>query len=700
MAISIVKQLQFEISNDFPGNGSFDAILNTITRGDPDKAQGMFHLGLCKVGPNGEVESTQRVEIDVKECSMAHAYWDLLAFIQDFQKNRTGKPTKAMLTRLNDWDPHIDLRNTNKTKRTEWRTVYTINWLYDLVLLWSSIILQRKNGVTTGKPQNFVLENVDWSANGKWGEHRRLWGPVDFTADITALAMHKESTDVKSRILPHHVFQMQCIVDSFTVSRGWVYYPLKGHVFSRPSQHNVLQDIKHFQNRPNRGINYSIGLLLGVLEREASMHQSPTRHKSQIEMLPLLRDDLNIWLGSSKLAYGLNSLPPSRFSNTNKNGLWEYSPYLCGTGLADALVYTYNYGMLTWDRQPEPTAMLHLYNMLRQTGSISHPIDIYEQCLTFFGDTVFVGGKKPTQNFLQSWKATCGLMDVMGCSMQRRTTRRTPIGATDTNPNDLLSNTPKRIFKRRSLLALLNDTNWRPEKIADADLPTFAILNYMRLVEKGIVPRPGVSSLGSDAIRPNTSAVPPNDVKIGRSGSTPEISEELAARVNAALGIPDDFTTGPSPGPLQGNSYGHHDPFQLNNRGFLETIQRDIVSDIYGNISPLSAISYLHLLAFFKVIFMAIEEDGKHIKAIREATESGQKEPRVALTTWALMEQDPELLDFLGQKITTFAGGAGGGEYSYFPEFIDVLGQKEGASGSERYDSDTGSKPDEQCTIM
>ena len=48
------------------------------------------------------------------------------------------------------------------------------------------------------------------------------------------------------------------------------------------------------------------------------------------------------WLGETKYAYVLNTIAPYRFSNTNANGLWDYSPFLCGVGLAEALELAYS----------------------------------------------------------------------------------------------------------------------------------------------------------------------------------------------------------------------------------------------------------------------------------------------------------------------------------------------------------------------
>lgn len=712
MALAIVKQLQFDIESDFPGNGSFDAILNAITRGDPDKAQGMFHLAVCAVNAKGAMETKKQVDIDVKEGFMAYVYWDLVAFIQDFQKNRTGNPTKAMLPKLSAWDPNLNLKTASRTKRNEWRTAYTINWLYDFVVLWSSVVMQRKNGSTTGKPQHFVLENEDWSVHSKWAEHRVLWGPLEFAADITAWAMSKPPTDVKSKILPHHVFQMQCIVDSFTISRGWTFSLFEGNVFSTPPKYDPRKDIKLFQDRDGSGINQSMDVFLSLIMHNPAKQRISEDHCLQAEMMGLLKEDMNHWLGSSKLAYGLKTLPLSRFSNTNTNGLWEYSPYLCGTGLADALEYVYNLGMAFWETHPEATSILHLYNMLEKTGYIKQKIETFEQCIDLFGETVFAGGQRPTDNFFKAFKNSVGVMDVRGVLTERRKPKRTAIGSTPTNPKDFWSSAPKKIFKRRSLLGLLKGTNWRPEKIHDADLPKHSMLNGMRLAAKdkkfkqqkrqrsslasahrspGKERGPGAyNNRSQSANDPFPSLLNLQDTL--QPGKSSDMQPDISRGLKTALGIPDDYTVEiGKPEHVHANTTPLAS--RLSNHQYLQLLERDVVGDICGNICPLSGINYLNLLCVFKVVFVAVEQDGRHIKMIREASSGGQKQQRAALAAWAFQDRDPELLTLFAKQMVACMGKSGLGSFCYFPNLVAVWDV--GYEGTTKKDTMEG-----QCSMM
>ena len=63
--------------------------MNTVTRGDPDKAQGMFHLGLHSVDENdGTTKEVRKVEIDIREQFFIHTFHHLLDFVKDYQKKR------------------------------------------------------------------------------------------------------------------------------------------------------------------------------------------------------------------------------------------------------------------------------------------------------------------------------------------------------------------------------------------------------------------------------------------------------------------------------------------------------------------------------------------------------------------------------------------------------------------------------------
>jgi len=180
IAVGMVRRTAAAMFCDFPGHDSFETVMDTITRGDVEKSQGMFTMSLFRQDYGG-AEKVIETKVDVKEHFLVHAYRDLLDFILDFQKTRSGKPTKRMLAEIKNWDPNFNLERATNDDRVKWRRAYTINWLYDLANVYSGVVVQRNNV----KKEGHVLEKVDWSPNGPWGMHRVIYGLQDFASTRT-----------------------------------------------------------------------------------------------------------------------------------------------------------------------------------------------------------------------------------------------------------------------------------------------------------------------------------------------------------------------------------------------------------------------------------------------------------------------------------------------------------------------------------
>jgi len=171
MAIAMTQRTEAAIFVDFPGHESYETVLQTITRGNIQWAKTNFgvHMGMIPDG-NNQVQEISRHYIDIEEQFFANTYQYLVEFVTDFQMNRSGKPTKRMAAELANWDPKFVPQRSTKEERMKWRRSFAINWLYDLVNVFSSIVVQR----ITLKGEKHILENVDWSTSGPWSVHRRL----------------------------------------------------------------------------------------------------------------------------------------------------------------------------------------------------------------------------------------------------------------------------------------------------------------------------------------------------------------------------------------------------------------------------------------------------------------------------------------------------------------------------------------------
>ncbi len=357
LAVAMIRRSASEIFVDFPDHDPYESIISTLDPARLGEDSDAVRFQAIKLDPNlGPLMLFKEIVIDIRERLMMHTYRDLTDFLDDFRKTHSGKPTKRMLTEIRDWDPEFDLQKATDAERIRWRRSYTINWLYDLVNLFSSVVVQRN----AARNETHILEAVDWSPSGPWHKHRRLFGLNAFAGVVTSLALQKPGVDVRKRILPHHVFHLQSIVDAFTACRGWSVASLMGHVVNPPPQNfRPLRDVDLFLGRGNRpgiqpGFLQEVHDLQSALDARAKWHPEPNLYRDRSEVLEALRRDFSDWLGGTNGVLGFANIPPSR-----RNGLWEYSPFLCGVGLMESLELAYLAGMSLWEGLCEPTTLIH-----------------------------------------------------------------------------------------------------------------------------------------------------------------------------------------------------------------------------------------------------------------------------------------------------------------------------------------------------
>ncbi|KAJ5458032.1 hypothetical protein N7475_009420 [Penicillium sp. IBT 31633x] len=565
-----------------------------------------------------------------------------------------------MLKSIQDWDPHLNLLRASKEQRLKWRRAFTINWLYDLVNVFSSIVVQRR----TMRGQNIPLETVDWSKTGPWNKHRRLFGINEFAGDITHLAVQKPGTDIKSKILPHQVFQLQCIVESLTVSRGWSISILTGHVLKPAAKDfRPRRDVDLFMDRENerlgQGFCSSVDILSKLLDEDAKLHGDPNRNKSLKELLIEFRMDLIDWLGESKYMHGLTTIPPSRFSNSNSNGLWEYCPFLCGAGLSEALELTHGMAMFIWDSVPEPMCVLHLHNMLVQKGFLARPVGLWGALEELLQNTFFMNAKAPTSQFMEAFEGLVGGQRSRREIFRRRAQKR-QFARNATDMNDLLDPGVNRFYKERALLQIFNRANWIPARIPDEEIPLNTALAFMRLAETkqtrdrvtgkvklagtGLVERARSRGWSDENIITTASKLP----SLPKDQYTAKMMESLQSTV------PEGWTVG-------NLGYGHtKGEYGLSK--YLSVLSFDFISDICGELRPLSSLNYIIVLARCYLLFMEIEDNLRKCRnpSWVQAYEGDSKlteQKRLSLTVLALAGTDPECLRIMADVFEQMRGG-------------------------------------------
>ncbi|KAF5499209.1 FAD-dependent monooxygenase sdnN [Colletotrichum fructicola] len=471
IAVVLVQKTALEIFVEFPGRDSFKTIIDCVNR----NVIGGRDLNLIYYDEGS---------VDAQELNMSYAYRDLVYFIEDFRKaGRTGKPTKALQVQL-DWNPDFDILSATDEERICWRRAYTINWLYDLVNVYSAPYFE--HGIAHRDHKKGKLENVDWKVKGPWEDHRCLFGLDDFAAVITSLAMQKPGAEVARKVLPHHVFQLQCILDSMTESKGWSFEGVgETHSLTAAAENfSPNRDLQMFlfatPDSNRYGYSKCLRLMVDYLLCDTYEHGWDNRHYLKTHTLSNLEKDLRKHLGRSPLADTQSASPGSRFAATNANGLWEYSPYLCGEGLAEALQLAYLASMWIWDNVGELTMMVHLYNMLVQKGYMAVRIPLYEVFLDHFKDAVFAKGIVPTSRFSESLLNRIGRHNVELCRVKRTEKIIVP---KDCNVYrvDRWFHEKNNFFKRKSLLLLLADADWNASRIPDTEIALGSHLAYHRL---------------------------------------------------------------------------------------------------------------------------------------------------------------------------------------------------------------------------
>ncbi|CZT52418.1 uncharacterized protein RSE6_13753 [Rhynchosporium secalis] len=674
IAIAMVKQTESAVFLEFPGHESYQVIMNTITRGNPDVAQGMFHISLMRISPLGEVETGFESDINVREQFFIHAYTDLVDFVKDFQKTRSGKPTDTMMSTIyKSWDPKLNLQTASEKQRLKWRRTYTIYWLYDLINVFSAIVRQR----ISMKGQKWVLENIDWSTKGPWSKHRRLFGLNEFAGEITTLAMQKHGGDIEQRIRPHHVFQLQCIVDSMTVSRGWSINYIRGHVLNSPAiDFRPRRDVDLFLDRENkhigRGFLQSVDIITQVLEKDAMLYGDPDRVKSESEVLTIMKEDFIDWLGDSKYRHGLTNIPPSLFSSTNANGLHEYSPFSCGVGLAEGLDLAYALGNNLWDRLPEPMCVIHLHNMMVELGLIRET-GLLSSLAQLFADSFFREGKAPKEDFIGALNSVCASSTSRQATFQRKALQRS-ISRTVVDIHDVLNSNVNTIFRQKSWLQLYREADWLPERINEADIFPVSSLASLRITQAKISrdPLTGKESIERTPLIARMEAAGISNEKLVYMSQTQrslregleekKIPEELLAAAKAAT--PEGYEFGRTPKFENQDRVGKD---IVSGRDLLEVLKMDIAGDVSGS-RPLSSFNYIAATFMIIVVFHQLEAELKkrrnplYIQAYEE-NPTMMKEKRLSLTVLILSSIDEECLQVLAKVFEETRSGFMGHVY-------------------------------------
>lgn len=480
MTIGMMRSLQYELAMDYPTCTHFREIINQLVR------NGNYEV----IGATAPSNTTAKSKVTSKQVALNEkggmgvieewllltTHNDLVSFITDYRKNRNGKPSSTF-AKMN-WNPNF--RDTQFTLATEmtpqnirkWKADYTVSWLYDLVNTYAM------GRLVKGNSQMQNPEKLDWniedSGKSEW-TNRPLWGPMDFARDLTVLAMQKPGTPIVSELKPHHILQLQIAVDSMFCAKRWVAQDVPPiDCFGSTSSTlvwdfaNDVVEIRRFREQWTKATE----LLLEEFKKDRDRKGDPTEWSHPIIYLDTMMNEAFL-LGKSPLEF-LPEAPRSLFSKSSKNGLWLYSPYLCGTGMVEMLNMSYDWGTKCWDRSGYMQGFFHLYNMLLQNGHIKKPIHLVEGVIDIFKDDIFRGRKRPTTKFFDAFKLS---IDIRAQYLVDSTKLRRRKGGAQTEgsifrdkgkPND------HSLYTKQSKLFALSQANWLVSKLDHSKFPLLA----------------------------------------------------------------------------------------------------------------------------------------------------------------------------------------------------------------------------------
>lgn len=677
IAVAVIKQSEAVIFGDFPGNESLDKMILTLTGVDPGKA-GSDCQFTNDLGDVNDLWEEDEMPVDIREAFLINACNDLIDFIDDFQKNRSGKPTKRMLAQLKGWDPYFDLQKATKEERLKWRRSYTINWLYDLV---NAVAAGALYG-STEDGKGYVLEDVDWGTQGPFRLDRRLFGLFDFAVEITALAMLKPGTRFRHKITPHLAFNLQCAIDAWTVSRGWAASGVGGHALSEPAPGFVPRcHLDIFLGKgewETKGFGFSKGVaalksLWGSFRHAGEAHDAVS---TCIGLYEEVRKQFDEALGISRVAR-MPEVVLSRFSATNRNGLWDYSPFLCGAGLAEGLELSYRCAMRLWDELRELQLVVYLQGCMVTYGHLESPLPLFTQLETMFQKSFYSADGGPSYDCFRGFAP---YNDPERKTYQHRRQGRLSCRATASSRtiDEQLDMYTLQLFKHKSELSLYKKAGWDPDRIPDSDVSHMSALGLIRLSQMSRIYRPATNSWmieGANFLR--THLVKMVNLKGGNPDdsllkSVKQRMESMKEELRQITRLPNGIIP-PLTWVLDPNQAVDKDPTMTLDM-MLSVLWNDLYGDICCDARPYSSLNYLWITVNLLKFYDNFEEEAKAngsaaIKAMFEDTIedlAAGRDRRVSAAMFATQGVNEELSEILGSTFKKYDTGVA--HMRYFDE--------------------------------
>ncbi|KAI5284980.1 hypothetical protein KEM52_002653, partial [Ascosphaera acerosa] len=312
----------------------------------------------------------------LKDITFAETHSFLVDFIEDYKKAMAGYPSEKMRASFVDpWDPDADLGKMGETDRKRWLRTYTIKWLYDLVITYAAGLRAylQSGSIDLDKSDCYIIQ-TEYEAVSK--KYQRLLGLHLFAADITAF-IHGGKRHPSDVICFKNVVWLQCAITAFLATRGWQFRPSTGHHFKPVIPYDPISEVEKFfsWDRPN-GFGPAFADARRMFFDEVQKHAADQQQLSDIsqavcqQICPLFNLIGNpFWHPETELPVPLL---------VDHEGMWRYSPFLCGTALVDALTVSTGVALALLDRHTEVFAYVHLHHMLRKLRYLTEDVSVTE----------------------------------------------------------------------------------------------------------------------------------------------------------------------------------------------------------------------------------------------------------------------------------------------------------------------------------
>ncbi|KAI1213970.1 uncharacterized protein F4807DRAFT_469708 [Annulohypoxylon truncatum] len=372
-------------------------------------------------------------------------------------------------------------------------------------------------------------------------------------------------------------------------------------------EYNPKKDIDQFiyavdGEDTRNGFSQSADILSKMLTVDNLLNEDTQLHGSHIMLLQAAKLDYCNWLGKSPIKNGYKHMKGSRFQGTNPDGLWEYSPFLCGTALVEVMEEAYLTNMAIWDQIPEPTNLVHLHNMLVRKGYLEEPVILLNALDEVFSSAFYKDDLAPLNDFAA---VLAERNEQIGKSRDSipQAHRRTVV-----DPFGTMSMSDNTLFNKRCKppLILYQEAGWNPDQIPDSELTIDYQLGKIRIAQtKTIVEQvTGERRLADTELQQDL-----DPTAISTQARDEEVIKKWVGKEHwDAVEIPGGQKRrgGLNPEP----SDNKRADVEINDMWLLKMIAQDAADDIYGD-KAISGINFTHVTAWIFHWYMAATKELK-----------------------------------------------------------------------------------------